>query len=68
MMKFSALPIVSPSQSAGMAPSFEQAVAVYHPRPLRAQSISTLQVNVGKSVTKHAAIAMLMPVPNGPKV
>ena len=48
MIKFSALPIVSPSQSSGTAPSFEQAVAVYHPRPLRAQSISTLQVNVGK--------------------
>ena len=47
-MKVSALPMVSKSQSTGMAPSFEQALAVYQPLPLRAQSISMLQVNVGK--------------------
>ena len=42
-----ALSMVSPSPS-GLALSFEQAVAVHHPAPLKAQSISTLQVNVGK--------------------
>ena len=40
--------MVSPAQSSGIAPSFEQALAVHHPLPLKAQSISTLQVNVGK--------------------
>jgi radical SAM/Cys-rich protein len=47
-MKFSALPMVSPSQAAWTTPSFERAVAIHHPVPLKAESISTLQVNVGK--------------------
>jgi radical SAM/Cys-rich protein len=45
-MKSSALPLVSPSSN--RAPSFEQAVAGHYPLPLRAQSVSTLQINVGK--------------------
>jgi radical SAM/Cys-rich protein len=47
-MKSSALPIVSSFKSSGLTPSFEQAMAVHHLLPLKAQSISTLQVNVGK--------------------
>lgn len=47
-MKPSSLPIVSPPNASGLAPSFEQALAVYHPLPLKAHLISTLQVNVGK--------------------
>lgn len=47
-MKFSALPIASPSQADWAAPSFERVVAIHHPVPLKAASISTLQVNVGK--------------------
>ena len=47
-MKTSALPMVSTDQYSWSAPSFEQALAVHHLLPLKAQSISTLQVNVGK--------------------
>ncbi len=47
-MKTSALPMVTPVQTSWMAPSFEQALARHHSLPLKAQSISTLQVNVGK--------------------
>jgi len=48
-MKTSALPIVSSFQSPGLFPhSFEQTLALHHPVPLKAHSISTLQVNVGK--------------------
>jgi len=47
-MKSSTVPMALPSQSSGLPPSFEQTVAVHYPLPLKAQSISTLQVNVGK--------------------
>ncbi|WNM59220.1 arsenosugar biosynthesis radical SAM (seleno)protein ArsS [Candidatus Nitrospira allomarina] len=47
-MKTSALPMVAPNQSSGMVPSFEKALAPHYSLPLKAQSISTLQVNVGK--------------------
>jgi radical SAM/Cys-rich protein len=47
-MKTSALPIVSSFQSPGFPHSFEQTLALHHPVPLKAHSISTLQVNVGK--------------------
>jgi radical SAM/Cys-rich protein len=47
-MKTVALPIVPPSKTSGLTPSFEQAMAVHHLLPLKAHSISTLQVNVGK--------------------
>ncbi|WNM61378.1 arsenosugar biosynthesis radical SAM (seleno)protein ArsS [Candidatus Nitrospira neomarina] len=47
-MKTSALPMVAPDQSSGIVPSFEKALALHHSLPLMAQSISTLQVNVGK--------------------
>ncbi len=40
--------MVTPDQTSWMAPSFEQALALHHSLPLKAQSISTLQVNVGK--------------------
>ena len=40
--------MVSTDQYSGMASSFEQALAVHHLLPLKAQSISTLQINVGK--------------------
>ena len=47
-MKGSALPMVAPDQSSGLVPSFQEALAPHHSLPLTAQSISTLQVNVGK--------------------
>lgn len=47
-MKTSALPIVSSFQSSGFPHSFEQTLILHHPVPLKAHSISTLQVNVGK--------------------
>ena len=47
-MKTPALPMVAPDKSFAMVPSFDQALASHHSLPLKAQSISTLQVNVGK--------------------
>jgi radical SAM/Cys-rich protein len=45
-MKSTALPLV-PSSS-NRTPSFEQTVSRHYPLPLKAQTIATLQVNVGK--------------------
>jgi radical SAM/Cys-rich protein len=48
MKNTSALPMVSQSGLEVRAPSFEHAMTGCHPLPLKARSISTLQVNVGK--------------------
>jgi len=47
-MKTTELPLVSSFPSPGLAPSFEQTLALHHQVPLKAHLVSTLQVNVGK--------------------